>query len=235
MATWAELRTQVFLNLDLPVNTTGDIKTGVETALQATLEEMVSDFNPRELLVKTAPVSLTSATTSVPLGAGGFEVTDLAEIYGIAVDPNPADSEVEEEFWEEVSYLTYKRQLSALRGDTRGGYQWTFDNNDNFRFTTLPTVSDTWDAYLFYYKTIAAFSDDETPEIASPHHRTIALGATTYYPQMFSGAREGLFQKFQREYNLGRNRFQTEQRSQIATKRIKSRRMRRIRGAIRWE
>lgn len=306
--TWAELRVMVFRHLDLPENTTGDLKSGIEQSLFAIYEEMIVDFPPIELLEVAGPVAVTSTTQSIALGDEGFGIVDEGHISDVGIDFSPevgtaqggstttitlaaAGSGVddfysdklatiriiggtgsgqsgrtitdyngttkeatvspawdtapdstsqyvisleEDEIIEEVSYLTYKRQLSTRYGDVRDGYHWTLDPEDNIAFTTRPGANDVWDAYLYYYRQPAAFADDSSPEIHQRHHKTIAYGAMGLYPQLFRGERRENFQTFARHYRTGIMRFQKERRTIKASKKMKNRQTKVGRGQIRW-
>ena len=233
MATWLQLTQQVFSNLDLPLETTGDIKTAVQTNLQLTFEQIINDYSPRELLVRTSAFSVTSATTSINLGVGGFAVTNLARIVGLGIDFLDT-TPTEDEWIEEVSWITWKKQNNVAGGNTRRQLTWTFSNDDKFYLATLPTGSVTWNAYLYYQRTPTTFAEGSSPEIAAPHHRTIAVGATTYFPHFFQEDRRDLFLKFQREYNQGLKRLADESRSRQALKRIRNRDFRGQGGRVNW-
>lgn len=230
--TWAELTTQVFYNLDLPSVTTGDVKAAVEAKLQDVLVSISNLYDLRELFRTSDAFTLEEDTDAVPLGATGFEVTDLSEIAWIGID---FEGEGNDELIQEYSWITWKKLYNTMSGDQREEYRWTIDPEDNFYFSTLPSGTDTWDAYLHYYKTVAPFVSTNEPELAERHQRVLVLGATTYFPQQFTGARESLFLKFQNEYNVTLREIQNKNRAVMATTRMKHRVLNQRYGRIRWE
>jgi hypothetical protein len=223
MSTWAALKQKVFLNLDLPINTTGDVEVAVENALQDTLEDLITDINPLGLLVKTSAQSIIAPATTVSLGSGGFDVLSvMGEIFAVTVNTNPTDANATDVKWDELSWERYVIGNASV-GDSRPKRHWSKDPSDVLYFTTVPPTGSTYDIYLHYYKLITAYADAGTPEIPVQHHSAISAGATTMFPQLFSGARQELFQKHVAKFNSGIAKIQREQPSRRAFKRRKAR------------
>lgn len=216
------LRKQVLRFLDQDGDVTGELVDAINDALQTVINELAFDCRPIELFEKVGPVNIDHTTTAIPLGVGGFNVSDIGDIKGIQVDAKTT-SEVDDQDWDEMSYESYVSQNNVYEGDNRPFYRWVLTPAQEIVLTNWPEDPATWDVYLHYYKLPAAVTDNGVPELPELHHRTLALGAVTYFPQYFAGDRNELFLKFEKEYKAGKERLLLSRRAAKAARFMRKR------------
>ena len=233
MATWADLTIQVFYKLDLPSTTTGDVQAAVQQALHDTLVNISNDIPLKELFVTTSSVNLTNPAETLALSTD-FSVTDHQQLFGVGVNPDTTVAANEWEWWEEVSWNSWLRQVNT-KGDKRLGKMWALNpDNDTIYFTSVPSSGNTWGVKVHYYKNVAAFGSANTPEFPTQHDQILVNGAATQFPQYFGGDRQVLFEKFSGEYQNGLRRLQNDLRGSTSLTRLTSRVRGSTRGRTNW-
>lgn len=191
LATYAELRQEILLTLDVPPDMDeGDVRDLVEIKLKRKLDELVAKVLPTSLLVESAPVTVTSATTSIALGVGGFEVTNFARAFGVRVDMNTSDTE-EAGFSKYVPYEAWLALNSLDAGNLRPAGSFTIKPDDSVVLRSWPS-SGSWTVTLLYFKQTAAITDGGSPELPVYHHGILASAVVLEFPHMFQGDRAAL-------------------------------------------
>lgn len=199
MSTWAELRQDVLFALgeSRSASSTNDIRLQVDRKLQKIRDELYGLRPPRSLLVYTGPVTIPSTLDYISItssGSGdtpGFAASDFWREYSISVGESDTTSIGDAEEWEPVEWETWIRSNSSVEGNQRLGYTFTIDYQNRIYLRSLPDGSDTWTAWLNYFKTPATFSDGATPEIGLQFERILTLGATLEFPDLFRGEERG--------------------------------------------
>lgn len=233
---WAEIRQQVFILLDQPSNTTGDLKIAVDFAMKQVLDELVVESRPDSLLVTEGPINWTATDVNIPIGAGGFEVDDLEKIYSVSVDEDATDDEDEAEEWDYCSWKAWISANNAHDGNTRSERSWTVDPSNAIRLGSNPSDGDTWHAYLHYFRETAAIDNSGVPELPPSQHQAIVLGTVLRFPNYFQGDRQSLLVTVSRAYADARTqRLRDRSTAKKSLKMYPSRTRSRMSGTIRWE
>jgi len=231
--TYLEIREQIFRALDLNPDITGDYVDAVNDAIMSVMDELAFDAKPIELYATAGPVTVTSATTSIALGVGGFAVTDLGEIDHVAVDLQQA-AVADIQKWDELSYTTYLSMNSPELGDLRNRFRWVYQPDSTFILTEWPAGTEEWLVYLRYYRTPATLTDGGTPELGVNHHRALVFGAIQLFPQFFSGDRSALFAQYSQAYISAKNRLLNARRGARATRALRPAIREKPRGTVNW-
>lgn len=234
MGTWAELTSQVFGKLSLPLNTTGDVKTIVQSALYEAYMEMVKDVNPPEFLTKASYTGFADPATTLSL-TSDFAVSNFATSFCLNINEDPTATGSEPSAWREMSWEKWVKTFSGSL-DARPERYWTLDPSLVFHFSSLPAGTESWNVDFYYYKDPAPFADASTPEIHKQHHDTIVNGATVRFPEYFSGDRANLFSVHSQAWNRGLLSYQQEKAATRSFNRIrpKGRRIGRNGFKINW-
>lgn len=202
MSTYGELASEVLGMLDQPLDTTGDVLTQVQNKLFRVTQSLLAQLRPPVMLVEASCLAISSANTYINLGATspGFSVTNLAKLFILSVDEKQTSTR-NDYAWTEKEFTTWKRIKNSVDGDNRTGNLWTYDPaNSKFYLSRWPSGTSTWDVYLSYYKTPAAYSDSGTPEIPAEHHSIIVYGTALEFLQYFQGDRGSLLGVISRKY-----------------------------------
>lgn len=219
--TWDDLTNRVFGKLDVPLQTTGDVKTNVQNALYETYREMIKDVNPIELFSTVSYSGVTDSTVSISIPTD-LLITNLATPFELAVNEDPSgDGELET--WNEISWEKWiKTQTGGLH--RRPAKEWTIDPSSSILFSSLPASGETWDFTLYYYRSPAAFSGASRPETHEQHDNTLVNGATIKFPQYFSGDRQAAFAIYAQAWEKGLVSFQQEKAATRSLKQFRPRR-----------
>lgn len=201
MATYADIRKFIKLALDIDPAVTNDQTTDlIDFHIQRVLNDLLVLVRPMEVFVESSPVSVTSATTSIAQGVGGFGVTDLFSVHGISVDQEFAiTGERKDYMWTPVSYTQWiGRDFEEEQG------KWTVDPSADYYLSQWPADGETWKVYLWYYKQPAAITDLGVPEIPQEYHlSTIVPGVILGFPHRFTGSRQELLVMYSKMYTDG--------------------------------
>jgi hypothetical protein len=201
MATYSELREEILYTLDVPPAMTGDVRSLVDIKMAGLVERLVSEIMPLQLITRAGPVVLTSATTSVPMGAAGFDcLTTYAQVITFTIDKDTTD-ETPPEVYEYVPYQTWLTQNSVRAGDNRGGAQFTINPSLEVEIKNWPDGSDTWSSYLWYLSRPAAVSDLLEPELPPLKQRIVVPGVAVQFPHLFQGDRQTLLFQQQKQFD----------------------------------
>lgn len=230
--TYLQIREQVLRALDLNPDIVGDMVDAANDAIATIVEELAYDVQPLELFETTSPVTIDDTYSQIDV-ASDFGITNVGTLAGVAVDfKQEATAKLVE--WDELSYTAYLKQSNTLDGDMRLRYRWTYTPFNSIILTSWPADGEEWDVYLRYYKLPAAITDNGVPELPVAHHRTIALGAITMFPQYFVGDRVVLFAQFQAQYREGKMRMLSARRASKASRVLVSKSPGRPPGFINW-
>ena len=184
--TYGDIKNTIMLALDLPTGMTGDISDSVDYKIQEIANEMIGDLKPKELLVKVGPVTITNGDDEIPVGAGGFNVTDMVIPYGVTVgDYADYAANRDEKFLGYLSYEAWVQLNSYKLGDTRPANSFTIDLNNNIILGVYPEGTTQWDVYFWYYKKINTYSPLNEPEIPIYYRGVISTGVILEFPQFF--------------------------------------------------
>lgn len=198
--TYAELREFILLALELDPATTNDHTVDlVNYHIRRVLQELLVDVRPLATFVEAGPVAVTSATTSIALGSGGFGVSNLGAISGLAVDIGDG---IKDGGWTPVSW-----QLWNGVDESQLIRRWSFDAETNFYLSNWPESGETWNVYLRYHRLPVAMADGAEPEIPVEHQMgTLVPGVIISFPHRFVGAREVLLATYAKQFAEGKKR-----------------------------
>ena len=114
--TFQEILDRVFLKLDTSTDIDGDLYDDVYASLKDVYDEVVTEVRPDELLT-SASYTIPAGVGIVPVGTGGFAITDFEKEHALFID-------AAEDPWINRDYRTW------LRADDMRYPLWTFHNNN---------------------------------------------------------------------------------------------------------
>lgn len=199
---YGDIKNTILLTLDLPLGMTGDVSDLIDYKIQEITNEIVGDLKPKEILVKAGPVVVTNSDDEIPLNVGGFGVTDLVLPYGVTLGTYADYADTRDELF--VPFMSYEAwvQLNSFKlGSDRPRNCFTIDLDDNIIIASYPEGSESWDVYLWYYKTIATYDAATDPEIPIYYRSVISTGVILEFPQYFkSPERLALYSQIRNRY-----------------------------------
>lgn len=203
--TYADLREQILLALDISPDTTNDDTVDlVNLRMKQVVTKVVTDTGCVDLLTEKMK-NVNSSTTSIPLNASGFLCTDLAEVFAVSVDDKTTATR-NDLVWTPCSRELWILSQSVTYGVERPALSWTQDGNGDFYLSEWPQGSATWDVYLHYYRQIAAITDLGEPEIPNNYQQAIVVGGVVMgFPHRFVGDRQMTLAVYQQEYTEALN------------------------------
>lgn len=233
MPTYSTLREHILLALDINPSTTNDDTVDlVNHRMKQVVDNLVAEYRPVSLLVE-ATFEVDSATTSIALGSGGFEVTDFAECFALSVDPQTSATRADF-VWDYVSRENWILSRSYGYGDELSTTSWTVDGNENYYLSQWPDGSDLWDVYLHYYKQTAAVADAGIPELPVEHQQALIVSGTVLgFPHRFQGDRQITLLMYQKEFDDAKKRLMASRKPQGQDIQLKSRNVSRA-GSLSW-
>lgn len=201
MPTYAEIRRDILITLDQDPDAPGDIYDLVNSNLKTCLYEIISQVWPRELLTKSAAVTVLSSDTELSI-ENDFLVTDMLKPFTLLVNQDPSNTASEAYSWKYINPELWYRFMDRLAGNSRPNKTFTI-MGDNLYIRPWPTSPNTNTAELVYYKEPAAVSDSGIPEFPKQHHSLLKFAVCKQFPQLFSGDRMGLFAAIIQSYQDG--------------------------------
>ena len=186
--TFQEVLDLVFLKLDTSTDIDGDLYTDVYATLKVKYDEIVTEIRPDELLT-SGTYTLTAGDDTASI-VTDFAISDFEKEHALFVDG-------QRDPWINRDYRTW------LRKDDRRYNIWTRHGDDIILAQEVPT-GDSWALVLHYYKTPPTIVLSNSPQFARAHHRTLAWGVLTMYPHLFSGDKEILLLKYEKDYLNGK-------------------------------
>jgi hypothetical protein len=206
MSTYAQIRQNVLLMLDVMPSMTGDIKDMVDLTMRNVVLEIVTELWPDELLTTSSTLRITSATTTpIPIGATGFAITDFLKLSCLLVNEDPTNTGSEAVRYKYYSPEAWYRLMDRYAGNSRNTKSFTM-HDSKIELKDYPTGSTVFDLVLKYYKAPAAVADAGIPEIPVQHHSLIEYSTVMKFPHLFSGDRQALFMQYATEYKNARKR-----------------------------
>lgn len=219
MSTWAELRQEILIMLDLNSSlTSGDLHDLIDIKVKRVRDKYYALRPPRSLLVSSSTVTATSdlvaiKTTGSAVGTTypSFALSNLRKHWTVTV---------EDEDWDFIPWESWIRAKNARSGNQRPHRSWTIDYQDYIYLADIPTGTETWDVVLHYLKTPTAIADDGEIEIGSEHEELLATAVAVQFPNQFIGEErlliyQGLISRlkqlesdFLRDYPIGKKGFQ---------------------------
>lgn len=201
---YGDIKDTVLLTLDLPTDMVGDISDLVDLKIKEITNEIAGNFKDKSLLTKVGPVAITGGDDEIPVGVGGFGVTDLVEPYLVTL--GISSSYVADRDEQILGYMSYEAwvQLNSFKlGNLRPQNAFTIDLNGNIILGAYPE-SESWDVYFWYYREISAYTPTGIPEIPIYYRAVITTGVVLEFPQFFkSPERLALYSQLQaRHKNL---------------------------------
>lgn len=183
---YGDIKDTILLTLDLPTGMVGDISDLIDFKIQEIANEIIGDLKPKELLVKVGPVAITNGDDEIPVGVGGFAVTDMVAPYAITLGiyTDYADNR-DEKFLGYLSYESWIQLNSYKLGNDRPTNSFTIDLDNNIILGEYPSGTDSWDVYFWYYREITAYSSSAIPEIPIYYRGVITTGVVLEFPQFF--------------------------------------------------
>lgn len=200
---YGQIKDTILLTLDLPTGMVGDISDLIDLKIQEIANEIIGDYKPKELLIKAGPVAVTNGDDEIPIGIGGFAVTDMVVPYGITIGnyTDYADNR-DEKFIPYLSYEAWMQMNSYKLGNERPFNCFTIDLSDNIILQSYPEGSESWDIYFWYYKTIAAYGSSVEPELPEYYHAILTTGVVLEFPQFFkTPERLALYRRLETRYD----------------------------------
>jgi hypothetical protein len=183
---YGQIKDTILLTLDLPLGMTGDISDLVDLKIQEIANEIIGDYKPKELLVKVGPVAITNGDDEIPVGVGGFGVTDMVIPYGITLgDYTDYADNRDEKFLPYISYEAWIQLNSYKLGNERPSNSFTIDLDGNIILQSYPDGTASWDIYFWYYREITAYSALVEPELPEYYRAVISTGVILEFPQFF--------------------------------------------------
>jgi hypothetical protein len=204
MTTYGEIRTDILRTLDYPPEeVSGDIPLLVLSKMRDVSREVLSQYKGKELLKRSDVFVVDDTTTTVPVGAGGFEVTDMVFPYGISIDDGTTiEDDYAERFLGYISFEAWTGLNTYRLGNQRPERCFTINLDDRIVFSLKPTSGETWDTRLWYYKEVGAIDLGAAPELPQYFHSIITLGVVLEFPQLFKGGeRLLLYRRLEQRYN----------------------------------
>lgn len=189
------------LALDIDPATTNDQTVDlINFHIQRVVQKLTWKLRPKEIFKQAGPITVTSSTTSIAIGVGGFAVTDLSAIFGVSVDVDFASTGVrDDKMWSPIDWTLWVGSDYDLTDRA-----WTYDPDGNIYLNPYPAGTSTYRAYLWYYKQIDAITDIGVPPIPAEHQLdTIVPGTILCFPHRFVGGRAELLQMYVAMYSEG--------------------------------
>jgi hypothetical protein len=201
--TYEEIFHDILRTLDYPVEeTAGDIPLLVLSKMRDISREIIADYKDKSLLKKSAVFTIDSSTTTVPVGASGFEVTDMVFPWGITIDSDDLNDETSDKFLGYMSYEAWTNLNSFKTGNNRPSMCFTINLDDEVEFSTKPSGDQEWEARLWYYRELGEIVLSETPALPQYYHSLITLGVVLEFPQLFkSGERLVLYRRLEDRFD----------------------------------
>lgn len=201
MATYSELRQDILITLDQDPNAPGDIYDLVNIKMKSVLYEIISRVWPQELLTLSSNVTVTSADTELSI-ASDFLITDMLKPFALVVNDDPTNTDSSALTWKYINPELWVRAFNRLVGNVHNQKSYTI-LGDKVVLNPWPQDTATYEAGLWYYKDIAAITDNGIPEFPKQHHSVLINGVCKQFPQLFSGDRLGLFATLMQQYDDG--------------------------------
>lgn len=205
---YGDIKNSILLELDLPTGMTGDVSDLIDTKIKLLANEIIGELRPKEVLAKAGPIVITAGDDDIPLGVGGFNVTDLVIPYGVSVGTYTGYATTrDDKFIPFLSYEAWVELNSYKLGNARPRNCFTIDLDNNIIMGEFPEGSDSWDVYLWYYKEIAPYASGTTPEIPVYYHSVLVLGVVLEFPQYFkTSERLALYAQLKSRYLAAREK-----------------------------
>jgi hypothetical protein len=192
MATYSELKEEILLSLDLPSAMVGDVSDLVSLKMYRVVESLCAELSPLQLIKRTGSVTIDSSTTSIPLGATGFDILDeYAKVIVFQIDKNTTDDHPPETY-EYLPYQSWLMQNTARAGNLRTAITFTINPDFEVEIRDYPSGDDEWSCWLYYLARPTAITSNGIPEIPILHHGIIVTGTVLEFPQYFQGDRQAL-------------------------------------------
>lgn len=216
MSTWGDLRKDVLFALgeNRAASTTNEIRQQVDRKLEQKRDEIYSLLAPRSLLVYAGPIVITSTFEYASITASGsgdtpgWNATDFWRLYSISVGLSTTTDIADAQEWEYVEWDSWIRLNSSVEGNQRLPASFTVNYQNRVTLVGAPSGSDTWNAWLNYYKRPATITDGGTPEIGVEFERVLTLGTTLEFPDLFRGEeRASIFAATLQMYNEAKKHY----------------------------
>lgn len=188
---------------------TGDTRSLVDLKMARVVEMLCSEYRPDSLLRSSAAFTVDSSTTGVDISADlSIDLTsagDYAFPFAVTIDTDAAGSG-EPKSYRYVPYKAWIEGITPVRGDERGEYSFSIDQDNIIVLRRWPSGTTEWHLRFWYYAKPAAVADATVPELPSWFHGTIVSGVLVQFPHMFQGDRQSLLIQLQGDYETGRKK-----------------------------
>lgn len=148
---------------------------------------------PKSLLVYSSSVTVPATLSYISITASGsgdtpgWNLSDHWKPFSLAIGLSTETNIQNGEDWEFIEWDSWIRQNSAVDGNQRLARCFTIDYQSRVYLSEFPTGSDTWKAWLHYYKTPTTIADGGTPEIGIDHESLLVSAVVLDFPQLFRG------------------------------------------------
>lgn len=191
MTTWQELRQNALTLLDVkPTATTAsDIRVAVDARMVQVRDKFYNMRVPPSLIKTSSSITIDAADEYLVIeGSGdgthpGFNVLDLRKVFALRIQTTTEGRPLT---WTFTPYMSWIEFQSAIEGDQRSPATYTIDSNNYIYLRDMPSGSDTWTAYLDYYREPDVITDGGIPELDVAHHELFVLEVVIGFPNLFA-------------------------------------------------